>query len=82
MATVSHKKLGDQVAVVLGRVEAGEHLTVTVAGREVAELVPVPRHRWVSGPDLVRTWKGPTSRSLAKDGTNLPTTVVDPDELR
>ena len=34
--------------------EAGETLTVTVAGREVAELSPVRKHRWVSGPTLDR----------------------------
>jgi len=41
-------ELRNDVSAVLRRVEAGEHLTVTVSGRRVAELVPLapgPVHR-------------------------------------
>jgi prevent-host-death family protein len=46
--------MGDMVAIrdlrnhasdVLRRVEAGESLTVTVSGRPVAQIVPLPRRR-------------------------------------
>jgi prevent-host-death family protein len=45
---VSVRELRNQTAQVLRRVEAGEHLTVTVDRRPVAELVPLPtRATWV-----------------------------------
>ena len=37
------RELRNDVSGVLRRVEAGERLRVTVAGRPVAELVPLPR---------------------------------------
>jgi prevent-host-death family protein len=39
---VSVRELRNHTAAVLRRVEAGEHLTVTVDRRPVAELVPLP----------------------------------------
>lgn len=48
------EELRNQVSEVLRRVAAGETLTVTVAGREVAELSSVRKHRWVSGSALDR----------------------------
>jgi prevent-host-death family protein len=45
---VSVRELRNHTAAVLRRVEAGEHLTVTVDRRPVAELVPLPtRMTWV-----------------------------------
>ena len=64
----------------LRRVEAGETLTVTVAGREVAELSPVRKHRWVSGPALNRVWFGPAPRDLERDIALIDAPVVDPYE--
>ncbi|MDQ3691162.1 MAG: type II toxin-antitoxin system prevent-host-death family antitoxin, partial [Chloroflexota bacterium] len=40
MATIPQKELRNNVAEVLRRAEAGEHLTITVAGRPVAQLGP------------------------------------------
>ncbi len=78
MATIPQKELRNQVGAVLRRVEAGETLTVTVAGREVAELSPVRRHRWVSGPSLARVWHGPTPHGLDDDLAGLTAEVIDP----
>jgi prevent-host-death family protein len=78
MATIPQKELRNQVSEVLRRVEAGETLTVTVAGREVAELSPVRKHRWVSGPALARVWLGPTPRDLERDIALIDASVVDP----
>ena len=60
------RELRNDVSAVLRRVEAGEHLRVTISGRPVAELVPLatrPRsiaweafvagsHRWRADPEL------------------------------
>lgn len=42
MADVPARELRNDVSGVLRRVEAGERLRVTVSGRPVAELVPLP----------------------------------------
>ncbi len=43
MADIAARDLRNNVSAVLRRVEAGERLRVTVSGRPVAELVPLPR---------------------------------------
>ncbi|MGH9165924.1 MAG: type II toxin-antitoxin system Phd/YefM family antitoxin [Acidimicrobiales bacterium] len=43
MADVPARELRNNVSAVLRRVEAGERLRVTVSGRPVAELVPLPQ---------------------------------------
>lgn len=48
----------------LRRVESGETLLMTVAGRPVAELSPAARRRWVSGPALAAIWHGLAPRGL------------------
>lgn len=78
MATIPQKELRNQVSEVLRRVEAGETLTVTVAGREVAEISPVRKRRWVSGPALDRVWRGPTPRGLEDDIARMDAAVIDP----
>ena len=47
---VSARDLRNQTAAVLRRVEAGERVRVNVNRRPVAELVPLGRPEWVSGP--------------------------------
>ena len=78
MATIPQKELRNQVSEVLRRVEAGETLTVTVAGREVAELSPVRKHRWVSGSTLARVWQGPVPEGFEDDLARMGASVVDP----
>lgn len=43
MTDIPARELRNDVSGVLRRVEAGERLRVTVSGRPVAELVPLPR---------------------------------------
>lgn len=67
MATVSIRELRNHGGDVLDRVERGETLTVTRAGRPVAELRPLPR-KTVTTVELLERWK------------HVPR--VDPAELR
>jgi prevent-host-death family protein len=46
-STVSVRELRNTVSEVLRRVEGGEHVTVTVDRRPVAQLVPLARRRKV-----------------------------------
>lgn len=43
MSDIPARELRNDVSAVLRRVEAGERLRVTVSGRPVAELVPLPK---------------------------------------
>lgn len=78
MKSIPQKELRNQVGEVLRRVEAGETLTVTVAGRPVAELGPAHRRRWVSGAALLRVWSAEAPRNLAADLARLEAEIVDP----
>jgi prevent-host-death family protein len=42
MTDIPARELRNDVSAVLRRVEAGERLRITVSGRPVAELVPLP----------------------------------------
>lgn len=71
----------NNVGEVLRRVEAGERLTVTVAGRPVAELHPTgARRRWIGGAILDRVWRGPTPQGLDADLGLFGGALVDPFE--
>ena len=56
MSEVAARELRNHTADVLGRVEAGEHVTITSRGRPVAELIPVRarRRRPISAAELVQ----------------------------
>ena len=78
MTEIPQKELRNNVGEVLRRAEAGETLTVTVAGRPVAELGPVHRHRWVGGAALASIWSTQAPRWLDADLERLPASFVDP----
>ena len=78
VTVIPQKVLRNQVGEVLRRVEAGETMIVTVSGREVAELSPAHRRRWVSGDALRNVWRGPTPRDLDRDLEQCPAALADP----
>ncbi|MGB5951494.1 MAG: type II toxin-antitoxin system prevent-host-death family antitoxin [Ornithinimicrobium sp.] len=78
MDVIPQKELRNHIGEVLRRVEAGENLTVTVAGRPVAELRPTGRRRWVGGSVLARVWQGPAPREMEADLGRLDTEILDP----
>lgn len=78
MAIIPQKELRNNVGEVLRRAEAGETITITVAGREVAELGPARKRTWVSGADLAKIWQTPTPQTLSEDLERFPAGIVDP----
>jgi prevent-host-death family protein len=78
VTVIPQKELRNNVAEVLRRAEAGEEFTITVAGRPVAQLGPVRRRQWVSGPDLAKVWDTPAPETLAQDLELFPGEVADP----
>jgi prevent-host-death family protein len=78
MATIPQKELRNNVGEVLRRAEAGEEITITVAGRPVAQLGPTSRRRWVSGPQLRQVWMTPAPASALEDLSGFSGDVADP----
>jgi prevent-host-death family protein len=78
VAGITQEELRKKVSEVLRRVEAGETLTVTVAGRDIAELSPLRKRHWVSGPALSKVWQGPAPRDFERDVSAVDQSVVDP----
>jgi prevent-host-death family protein len=55
MGEVASRELRNDTRGLLRRVEAGEHVIITVDGRPVAVLAPVPaRPRWITKDEFVR----------------------------
>jgi prevent-host-death family protein len=54
MVEVASRELRNDTAGVLGRVQAGEDVVITVNGRQVARLVPLQptRRRWLPRAEL------------------------------
>ncbi len=78
MTTIPQKELRNNVGEVLRRAEAGERITITVAGRPVAQLGPTERRQWVTGTDLRAIWRTPAPQTLAEDLAGFPASLEDP----
>jgi prevent-host-death family protein len=78
METIPQKELRNQVGEVLRRAEAGEHFTITVSGRPVAELGPVRARQWVPSAQLADLWSTPPDRTLDRDLQALGGELTDP----
>ena len=79
MANVSSRDLRNHTAQVLRRVEAGERLQVSVNRRPVAELVPLARPTWTTGPSIERVLReAPADAKLLRDLAPIRKQVVEP----
>ena len=76
--TVGLRELRQGASDVVRRVEAGETVVVTVNGRPVAQLVPVPGRRWRSWHDVGELLAGPGAPSIAEDLTAIDDSLEDP----
>lgn len=78
MATLPQKELRNNIGEVLRRAESGEQITVTVAGRPVAQLGPVGFRRWVTGSNLRSVWQTPAPETLSDDLARFPASLDEP----
>jgi prevent-host-death family protein len=78
VATIPQKELRNHVGEVLRRAEAGEHITITVSGRPVAELGPVRARQWVPSSQLADLWSTPPDPTLDGELAELSGEVTDP----
>ncbi|HEY5288304.1 MAG TPA: type II toxin-antitoxin system prevent-host-death family antitoxin [Solirubrobacteraceae bacterium] len=78
MASIPQKELRNNVGEVLRRAEAGEQITITVAGRPVAQLGPARTRQWVPSAQLADLWATPADPTLDKDLEELGAEIIDP----
>jgi prevent-host-death family protein len=78
MQTIPQKQLRNEVGEVLRRAEAGEHFTITVSGRPVAELGPLRNRQWVPSAQLTDLWATPPDPTLDRDLQALGGELTDP----
>jgi len=78
MTSIPQKELRNNVSDVLRRAEAGEELTITVAGRPVAKLGPAAKQRWVGGVALTAVFETPVPCTLASDLGRFEAPLRDP----
>jgi prevent-host-death family protein len=68
MVTIAQRDLRNRSAEILRKAERGEVFVVTVDGRPVAQLGPMPKRSWVGREDLARLLhESPSDPTLARD---------------
>lgn len=78
MAEVGLREMRQNASELVRRAEAGEQLTITVAGRPAAVLGPVSPRAWRHWNDLAPIFSGPTDPDWVADRHHLDEAVVDP----
>jgi prevent-host-death family protein len=78
VTSIPQRELRNNSGELLRRAEAGEEFTVTVAGRPVAQLGPLPRQRWVRLGDLDDLWGLPSDPTLMADLETFAGDIEDP----
>jgi prevent-host-death family protein len=78
MSTVGLRELRQQASELLRRVEAGEEVTVTVAGRPTARLVPAASRNWRRWDEVAELFDGPPDPAWEDDRDRIDQELRDP----
>ncbi|GAA2556464.1 hypothetical protein GCM10010210_32660 [Pseudonocardia hydrocarbonoxydans] len=78
MTVVGLRELRQQASELVRRVEAGEEITITVAGRPSARLVAVAPRTWRSWNDLAGLFDGPADEEWTHDRDLVEQEMRDP----
>ena len=78
MGEVGLRELRQNASDLVRRAEAGERVTITVAGRPAAVLGPVSPRTWRRWDDLADVFGLPTDPAWAGDRDLLDDSVADP----
>ena len=78
MTVVGLRELRQQASELVRRVEAGEEVTITVAGRPSARLVPVSPRTWRSWSEVAELFAGPADPAWSQDRDRTDQELRDP----
>lgn len=78
MSTVGLRELRQQASELIRRVEAGEEVTITVAGRPSARLVPIPPQTWRTYDDVAEVFAGRPDPEWDTDRDRIDQQLRDP----
>ena len=77
MIVVGLRELRQQASELVRRVEAGEEVTITVAGRPSARLVPVSPRSWRSWSEVNELFSGPADDAWEHDRERIDHELSD-----
>jgi len=78
MGKTGLRELRQNASDLVRRAEHGETVTVTVSGREVAQLGPLQRTPWRIWEDIAGVFEGPSDDDWSKDRDLVDHEVEDP----
>lgn len=78
MTIVGLRELRQDASELVRRVESGEEITITVAGRPSARLVAATPRGWRSWDDVAELFGGPADSAWAEDRQSIDQGVADP----
>jgi prevent-host-death family protein len=77
MATVGLRELRQRASELVRRVEAGEEVLITVAGRPSARLVAVAPRAWREWSEVAELFSGPADPAWAVDRSRMDAELRD-----
>lgn len=78
MTSVGLRELRQNASDLVMRVENGETIQITVAGRPAAQLVPTAPRRWVSWGDIADLFDGRPDTDWEDDRDLVDQSIRDP----
>lgn len=78
MTTVGLRELRQDASELVRRVEGGEEIQITVAGRLAARLVPAAPRRWQQWTDIASLFAGSPDPDWQRDTDLIDQSVVNP----
>lgn len=78
MGIVGLRELRQEASELVRRVEAGEEITITVAGRPSARLVAAAPQRWRTWNEVQDLFHGPADPAWEQDRERVDEAVRDP----
>jgi prevent-host-death family protein len=78
MTTVGLRELRQDASELVRRVEGGEEIEITVAGRSAARLVPAAPRRWQRWSDIAELFIGRDDPDWERDRDLVDHDVADP----
>lgn len=78
MGTVGLRELRQDASELVRRVQSGEEITITVAGRPSARLVAVGRQRWRRFDAIAEMFHGPADTEWGADRDRIDQAMRDP----